>query len=106
MPGFPCSQLQQTLSHSQGQGKCLAALVHRWNVRLSNSEVRENVWVHLSVRSGEMPGCTVRRVRGMVPRCCHLEEKAGQWLNSACCSVGGQRPGVGRKVTGLDKLIH
>ena len=48
MPGFPCSQLQcQTVSHSQGQGKCLGALVHRWNVRLSNSEVRENVWMHL-----------------------------------------------------------
>ena len=78
MPGFPCSQLQQTLSHSQGQGKCLAALVHRWNVRLSNSEVRENVWVHLSVRSGEMPGCTCPQLQQTVS---YIEVRENAWVH-------------------------
>ena len=102
------------MSHSQGQGKCLGALVHRWNVRLSNSEVGENVWMHLftvatdcvtqrgqgkclsalvhncnklcqTVRSGKIPGCTCALMQQTVS---HIEE--GQGYGFPLLSPGGE----------------
>ena len=92
MPGFPCSQLQQTVSHSQGQGKCLGSLAHSFNRLCHTVRVRGNAWVPLLTvatdcvtqsGSGEMPGFPLFTVATD----CVTQSGSGEMLGCTCSQM-------------------
>ena len=135
MPGFPCSQLQQTVSHSQGQGKCLGSLAHSCNRLCHTVRVRGNAWVPLLTvatdcvtQSGseEMPGFPCSQLQQTVShsqgqgkclgslahscnRLCHTVRVTGfpcSQLQQTVSHSQGQRKCLGSLAHSCNRLCH